>query len=139
MSKTATARKPLYAYVGAVDYTVEKARELQKAQLAQVKQVKEIVPTVATLPTRVPAYVKELRGEAVSVTTKLTKKADKFYGELAARGQKLVTSVGRQKSTQSAVASAKTAVSQAKGAATSARKSTRSASKAVDTAASKIG
>lgn len=139
MSKTATARKPFYAYVGAVDYTVEKARELQKAQLEQVKQVKDIVPTVATLPTRVPAYVKELRGEAVSVTSKLSKKADKFYGELAARGQQLVTSVRRQKSTQNAVASAKTAVSQAKGAATSARKSTRSATKAADTAASKIG
>lgn len=139
MSKTSTARKPLYAYVGAVDFTVEKARELQKAQLAQVKQVKDIVPTVATLPTRVPAYVKELRGEAVSATTKLTKKADKFYGELAARGQNLVTSVRGQKSTKSAVASAQSASRQVKGATTSARKATRSAVKAADTAASKIG
>jgi heparin binding hemagglutinin HbhA len=139
MSKTTTARKPLYAYVGAVDFTVEKARELQKAQLASVKQVRAAVPTVATLPTKVPAYVKELRGEAVTATTKLTKKADKFYDELAARGQHLVSSVRSQRSTKSAVASAKNAVSQAKGATTSARKATRSATKAADTAASKIG
>jgi hypothetical protein len=139
MTRTTTARKPLYAYVGAVDVTVEKARGLQKEALAQVANVRAAAPRVVTLPTRVPSYVKELSGEAVTVTSKLTRQADKYYGQLAARGHDLVTSVRRQKSTQNALSSAKAATRQAKGAATSAKKATRSAAKATDTASSTLG
>jgi heparin binding hemagglutinin HbhA len=119
---TTEARKPLYAVVGVGDLAVAKTRELPTELAAKAAT---IVPRTTTLVTELPTKL-----QTVSVS---------LYGDLVTRGEKLVTSIRRQKATQEAVAQVKTAKARTKAAATSATKAVKATAGAVDGAAEKIG
>ncbi|HVF04742.1 MAG TPA: hypothetical protein VNA20_07880 [Frankiaceae bacterium] len=140
MALKTEARKPLYAVVGAGDLAVENIKELPTQLVAQATT---IVPKtralVSDIPAKVPAIVKDLRGDVEGRATSVTGKAFQAYGELVERGQKLVTSIRRSSATEQAEAQIKIARSQAKAAATSATKAAKATAKAVDKAADKVG
>lgn len=116
--------KPLFAYVGVADLAVEKLRALPEAYAQSVSsaqaQVNQARGSVKTLPIVV-------RGQI----TALPNKAKDTYAELVERGQKLISTVQNNPSTQAALKQAKAARAQAKGATTSAFRSVKSAEKAV--------
>ncbi len=137
------ARKPLFAFVGVADYAFEQVRktstELPSLYAAEAKKAQErlseLPQVVQTLPTR----VQELRGEVETRVSTLAEQADKFYAELAVRGERLVTSIRRSPATEAAVAEGKEAVRKAEAAAKAATKSAKATGKAVEDAAEKIG
>lgn len=119
------ARRGLYAYVGVADLAVEKLKtlpELQEQVVAGFKtQVRELPQTLRAALTEA--------SESVSDT----------YGELADRGEKLVTSIRRAPATRRAEEQVKIAKAQAKGARTSVRKAADSTVAAAEAASNKIG
>jgi len=70
---------------------------------------------------------------------KANKKATDFYAQLTVRGERLVTSIRRQPSTQATIAEGKAAVRKAEAAANSAKRSVKAGEKAVEQAADKLG
>jgi hypothetical protein len=137
------ARKPLFASVGAGDFAVERIKRLPEVytgaranyRTAVTTAVKDYRSAVQTLP----ATVKELPTSLKSSLTELSGKANEFYGDFVQRGEKLVTSIRRQPSTQEAVSEAKTAARQTRTAATHARRSAGAGKTAAGSAASKTG
>jgi heparin binding hemagglutinin HbhA len=136
--KSVTDKTPVLALVGATDLVVEKvraARELAGSQAAQVR---------ADLSS-VDVDVDVLRGKAQQVpvlamtkTIELAGKAEETYGDLAARGEKLVERIKRQKATQDLLAQGKVTLSRGKAAVTTVRKAagdTRTSAKATVTIA----
>jgi predicted lipoprotein len=102
----------------------------------------EALATVKALPAQVstlPAQAKELRVELTARVEKAQTSANETYAKLAVRGEKLVTQIRRQPTTEAAIAEGKAAVKKAESAATSAKKSTKAAEKAVVDAAEKLG
>lgn len=136
MALRTEARKPLYAVVGAGDLAVENIKDLPGDLLTQAGA---FVPKTTALVAELPAKVKDLRGEVEERATALTGKAFETYGELVERGQKLVGSIRRSKTTQEAQAQVKVAKSQAKAATTSATKAAKATAKATANAAEKVG
>ncbi len=134
LRKTVTDATPVLALVGATDLVVEKVRNA-RGQAAQVR---------AELAA-VDLDVKSLQGKAQQVPTlavsksiELVGKAEEAYGDLAARGGKLVDRVARQKATQDLLAQGKVTLSRGKAAVTTARKvadDTRTAAKSTLTVA----
>ncbi len=108
------ARKPLFASLGVVDLAVERAKSA-------------------------PGTVKALPAVVRSQVGSLQEKGAALYGELVVRGEKLVTSVRKQPSTQAAEKAAGQAVRSAKGTATSTRKAVKATGQAVEDGAEKIG
>ena len=104
------ASKPLFAVVGVADYAIEQAKDVP----AQFK----------TLPSQVE---------------KANKKALDLYTELTVRGERLVTQIRRQPSTQATIAEGKAAVKKAEAATRSAKRSVKAGEQAVEDAAAKIG
>jgi len=130
-------RKPFHAYVGAVDLAVAKTRELPTEVITKAAT---FVPMTTSFVFELPSKAKSLRTGLESRSTTLTLKATGFYGDLVERGEKLVTSIRRQESTQAAVKQVKTAKAQAKGAATTATNAAKTVStrtKAATTSAAK--
>jgi heparin binding hemagglutinin HbhA len=125
MALRTEARKPLYAVVGAGDLAVENIKDLPTDLLAQATT---FVPKTTALVAELPARA-----------TALTGKAFETYGELVERGQKLVGSIRRSKSTQNAQSQVKVAKSRAKAATTSATKAAKATAKATTNGAAKIG
>ncbi len=113
-----------------------KATEFRTATLpTTLASVKELPSKVSTLP----AQVKELRIELTARVEKAQTSATETYAKLAVRGEKLVTQVRRQPTSEAAIAEGKAAVKKAESATTSAKKSTKAADKAVVDAAAKLG
>jgi ElaB/YqjD/DUF883 family membrane-anchored ribosome-binding protein len=115
------AAKPLYAYVGAADLVVE--------------QVRAIPTSVRALPQQ----VKALRDDVETRVEKAGEKASDLYSQLTVRGERLVTSIRRQPSTEAAIAEGKEAVKKAEAAAVAARNSAKAGEHAVEDAAGKLG
>lgn len=136
--KTVTDRTPVLALVGATDLVVEKARDA-RARGAQLRV--EL--------TRVNLDVKTLQGQAqqapvfaLNKTIELAGKAEETYEGLAARGEKLVDRIKRQKATQDLIDQGKVTLSRGKAAVTTVRKAagdTRTATKATITTAKREG
>lgn len=99
-------------------------RELVEARIAELQK------DARKLPTRVQALVTELVSGSVST-------ADDAYGDLVARGEKLVARIRRQQSTQEAVKEAKVTAAKAKTTRTQAAKAGKGATKSATTAAKK--
>lgn len=137
------ARKPLFAVVGIADLTVEQVRtvgkELPSRYAAEARKAQERLAEVPQVVQNLPARVQTLRGELEGRVSTLTEQANGLYASLAVRGERLVTSIRRQPSTQAALAEGKEAVRKAEAAATAAKKSAKAGEKAVEDAGSKIG
>ena len=124
----AETRKPLLAVVGVADLALEQVKEVPAFYVAEAKRVQARLADV-------PAQVKALPGQV----EKANKKATDLYARLTVRGERLVTSIRRQPSTQAAVAEGKAAVRKAEAAANSAKRSVKAGEKAVEQAAEKLG
>lgn len=118
---------PVLAAVGATDLMVEKVRAARAPQI-DVKALQSKVQQVPTL--------------AMTRSIELAGKVEETYGDLAARGEKLVNRIARQKATQDLVAQGKITVSRGKAAVTTVRKAagdTRAAAKSTLTVARREG
>lgn len=115
------ARKPMYAYIGASDYAVERLRKLPES----VSHARTNYRTAFKVD--IPGSVKDLPS-----------RSRERYDEFAERGERLVLKIRRQPAAKKAVSEAKSAVSQTRSAATHASRSLRSAEKAAEGAAHKI-
>jgi len=137
--KTPTA---VFAVVGAGDLVVERIRAVQVE-----REVEQLQTQVFTLPTRAQAVALERLNAVVadvralpqqvrtlpvaaqarvqtSVATALGQ-ASETYGDLAKRGESLVTRIRGQKSTQEAAAAVRTTTSRAKATTTTAKKAAK--------------
>ncbi|GAA4360814.1 hypothetical protein [Angustibacter luteus] len=127
--KTVTDTTPVLALVGATDLVVEKVRAVR----AQASGVQLEVDVKA-----LQGKAKQVPTQAVSKSIEIAGKAEETYGDLAARGEKLVTRIRQQKATQDLLAQGKVTLSRGKAAVTTARKAadeTRTAAKATFTTA----
>ena len=129
------------AVVGAGDYVAEQIRknaanfDIDEAQAAAQKRIDALVAELRDLPEhlrKLPDKAQAAGAETLSValTQALT-----VYGELAERGEHLVSRIRNQKSTKDTVDQARTTVAQAKGTATTAKKSAKKAAPRAKTAA----
>jgi hypothetical protein len=143
---TRGAAKPLLAVVGVADLALEQVQSAQEAYVAEARKVQtrlaEVPQQVRTLPSQVraiPAQVRTFRNEVENRVETVTDRAADVYTSLTVRGERLVTQIRRQPSTQAAVAEGKEALRQAEAAAAAAQKSFTAGEKAVSDAAAKIG
>jgi len=179
----AAAAKPLYAGVGATDLAVEYVREyVADVQKKVTKVQKDVQTRFAGVQKNVKGFefepkavreqtvtvvnsrVSELRSDAKAQVEKVQTLVNEnvatvtdTYGDLAKRGESLVTRIRKQEATKATTASAKTtaakakttktqakktvkkASSSAKATRTSAKKTASNAAKATTTGASKVG
>ncbi len=152
------AKKPAFAAVGVVDMYVEQVRTQAKelpatakkfqadfaakfdaARTERTAQAKALPAQLKTLPAQATTQVKDLRTDLTARVEKAQSTATSYYGKLAVRGEKLVTQIRRQPTTEAAIAEGKAAVKKAESSSTAAKKSTKAADKAVVDAAAKIG
>ena len=118
------------------------------------KDAKQALYAVAGAADLAVSTLRHLPAEAAKLRARLPGEAVKTYGELARRGETLVTGVRRSRPTRQATEATRTAVSRAntrvrrstattrssvKSAGTSARKAAAADTKAVRAAASKVG
>ena len=128
----AEASKPLFAVVGVADLALEQVKDVPALYVAEAKKVSSRI-------SEVPAQVKALPNQVKTLSDEVTEKATDLYAKLAVRGERLVTQIRRQPSTEAAIAEGKQAVRRAEAAATAAKKSVKAGEKAVEDAAAKIG
>ena len=133
------ARKPLFAVVGVADLAIEQAKDVPALYVAEVKKVQARLENVPTVVKTLPEQVKTLRTDVEARVEKATEKATDLYAALSVRGERLVTQIRRQPSTEAAIAEGKEAVRKAEAAATAAKKSAKAGEKAVEDAAKKLG
>lgn len=161
------AAKPLYAGVGVTDLAVEYVREyvadVQKKLVGYQKDVQKTVTefdfepkalraqAVTVVNARVDAISKdakarraaiearitELQAEAQALPVKVTDTVTDTYGDLAKRGEALVTRIRKQESTKATKSSAKTTSAKAKTTKTQAGKATKSTAKKATSTAKK--
>ena len=161
------AAKPLYAGVGVTDLAVEYVREyvadVQKKLVGYQKDVQKTVTefdfepkalrdqAVTVVNARVEAISKdakarraaiearitELQAEAQALPVKVTDTVTDTYGDLAKRGEALVTRIRKQESTKATKSSAKTTTAKAKTTKTQATKATKSTAKKATSTAKK--
>ena len=135
----AEATKPLFAVVGVADLAIEQAKDVPALYVAEVKKAQARLENVPTVVKTLPEQVKTLRADVETRVEKATEKATDLYTQLTVRGERLVTQIRRQPSTEAAIAEGKEAVRKAEAAATAAKKSVKAGEKAVEDAAAKIG
>lgn len=135
----AEATKPLFAVVGVADLAIEQAKDVPALYVAEVKKAQARLENVPTVVKTLPEQVKTLRTDVETRVEKATEKATELYAQLTVRGERLVTQIRRQPSTEAAIAEGKEAVRKAEAAATAAKKSVKAGEKAVEDAATKIG
>jgi murein DD-endopeptidase MepM/ murein hydrolase activator NlpD len=128
-------RRPLYAYVGAADFAVEKLRELPTAYVQRVQEVQE---TVKQTQAKATEQAKARRAELREQLNQLPDKARAVYTDFVIRGQKLVTNLRNNPEASNAVNEAKAAVSEAKDAATHAKRAAKSGEKAAERTEAKV-
>jgi chromosome segregation ATPase len=136
------AKKPALAAVGVVDLYVAQVKELPaEAKKLQAKIEARRAANTEKLKA-VPAQLKALPAEAKKLRVELKgrlEKATAYYGELAVRGEKLVSQIRRQPATEAAIAEGKAAVKKAEAATTSAKKSVKATEQAAEDAAATVG
>lgn len=135
----AEATKPLFAVVGVADLAIEQAKDVPALYVAEVKKAQARLENVPAVVKTLPTQVKTLRADVETRVEKATEKATDLYAQLTVRGERLVTQIRRQPSTEAAIAEGKEAVRKAEAAATAAKKSAKAGEKAVEDAAAKIG
>ena len=108
-------------------------------QVMSLSELTKVTEKVQATVKELPTQVKEYRSEVEARVAKLTEQANDFYAQLAVRGERLVTQIRKQPSTEAAIAEGKEAVRKAEAAATAAKKSAKAGEKAVEDAAGKIG
>lgn len=135
----AEATKPLFAVVGVADLAIEQAKDVPALYVAEVKKAQARLENVPAVVKTLPEQVKTLRTDVETRVEKATEKATELYAQLTVRGERLVTQIRRQPSTEAAIAEGKEAVRKAEAAATAAKKSVKAGEKAVEDAAAKIG
>lgn len=128
-------QRPLYAYVGAADFAVEKLRELPTVY---VQRVQEVQAGVKQAQVQAQEQAKVRREELREQLNQLPNKARALYTDFVVRGQKLVVNLRNNPEAQEAVAEAKTAASQVKGASTSAKRAVKSGEAAAERTADKV-
>jgi ElaB/YqjD/DUF883 family membrane-anchored ribosome-binding protein len=136
-------RKPLFAGLGAADFALAKLLELPGSYTAEIKKfsgrMNELPAQVKELPMSVGGTLKSIPTQVQSGLTELSDRANKIYGDFASRGEKRVSAIRRNPSTQEALAQSKSAVSRTKAAGTSTRKAANAVGKAVETNVPKTG
>lgn len=155
------AAKPLYAGVGVTDLAVEIVRDyvadVQEKLVGYQKDVQKTVTdfdfkpkalraqAVSAVNARVEslskdanarraaveARIADLQADAQALPTKVTDTVTDTYGDLAKRGEALVTRIRKQESTKATKATAKTATAKAKTTRTQATKATKSTASTV--------
>jgi len=139
------ATKPLYAGVGATDLAVERVRDFvagaqkrgQKRFADAQKSVRglELEPkalrdqALTAVNARVDALAKDAKARRTAVekrVAELQTEANDAYGDLATRGEGLVTRIRRQEATRATTSAAKTTATKAKTTKTQASKATKS-------------
>jgi hypothetical protein len=128
-------RRPLYAYVGAADFAVEKLRDLPTAYAQRVSEVQQ---TLKQRQAEAQEQAKARRAELREQLNTLPDKARSLYSDFVVRGQKLVTNLRNNPEAENAVAEAKAAVSEVKDATTHAKRASKSGEKAAERTADKV-
>jgi heparin binding hemagglutinin HbhA len=131
---------PVYAAVGVADLIAEKLRSARAQGSTAADDVRGQIEQIDL--TDIPARAQQLPTLAVSKGLELAGKAEETYGDLAARGEKLVDRISSQRATQDLIAQGKVTVSRGKAAVTTVRKAavdTRTAAKATLTVAEREG
>jgi hypothetical protein len=128
-------RRPLYAYVGAADFAVEKLRDLPTAY---AQRVSEVQSTLKQRQAEAQEQAKARRAELREQINALPDKARALYSDFVVRGQKLVTNLRNNPEAENAVAEAKAAVSEVKDATTHAKRASKSGEKAAERTADKV-
>jgi len=128
-------RRPLYAYVGAADFAVEKLRHLP---VAYAQRVQEVQASVKQAQDQAKEQAKQRRDAVREQINNLPDKAREVYSDLVVRGQKLVTNLRNNPEARNAVAEAKAAASEVKDASAHARRSAKSGERAAERTADKV-
>jgi hypothetical protein len=128
-------RRPLYAYVGAADFAVEKLRELPAVSAQRVQEVQQSVKQAQAQATE---QAKARRAQVREQLNQLPDKARALYSDFVVRGQKLVVNLRNNPEASNAVNEAKAAVSEVKDATTHAKRATKSGEKAAERTADKV-
>ncbi|MFN2642703.1 MAG: hypothetical protein ABR548_12580 [Actinomycetota bacterium] len=150
-----TAKKTLYATIGAGELAIEKTRDLSSrlielpAQLGRRGSLRELPKLASSIRTEAPKRVSaivtggtDVLKSGTSKTQELVaearKRSTKQYQELAKRGEKLYGSIKRSQPTKQAASQGKSAKSKVKAASTSVAKAKTAATDAVVSAAEKV-
>jgi hypothetical protein len=143
MAKSFADFEPAAARKQATDVVNARFEALSKDAKARRKLVEDRIAEIQKDATELPARVQSLVTDLVNDNVET---ANDAYGDLVARGEKLVARIRRQQTTKDTVAEAKVTVAKAKTtrtqaekAAKSAAKSTRAAAKSAATQAKKAG
>jgi len=128
-------RRPLYAYVGAADFAVEKLRNLP---VASAQRVQEVQASVKQAQGQAREQAKARRAAVREQLNQLPDKARAVYADFVSRGQKLVTNLRNNPDARNAVAEAKAAASEVKDATTHAKRSAKSGERAAERSADKV-
>jgi hypothetical protein len=96
--KKITKSKPFYAAAGAGDYAVENLRRLREQLQKQMRARRgEVRETAKDLPGKARETVaKSLPEQAREYADTTTAKVNEFYDDLAARGRKIISSMGHE-------------------------------------------
>ncbi len=128
-------RRPLYAYVGAADFAVEKLRDLPAVGAQRVQEVQASVKQAQAQATE---QAKARRAAVRQQLNELPDKARALYTDFIVRGQKLVTNLRNNPEASNAVNEAKAAVGEVKDAATHAKRAAKSSEKAAERTEAKV-
>lgn len=142
MTEKKTATRPLYAVVGATDLVVERARSYTADVQARVAEVQSRVGKIDLEPKALRDQARTLvasRPQVESYVTDAVAEVTEAYGDLAARGHKLVQRVRNQQSTRDAEAATQTTVAKAKTARTQTTKSAKGTAATAKTATKSTG
>jgi hypothetical protein len=130
----------VYAVVGAGDLVVERLRAAQverknvqsqvssfptKAQAVATERFNAVVSDVRALPEQVRTLPVAAQARVQASVAAALGQATGAYGDLAKRGESLVSRIGRQKSTLATVDAAKVTTSRAKATSTTAKKAAK--------------
>lgn len=128
-------RRPLYAYVGAADFAVEKLRELPAVSAQRLQEVQQSVQQAQAQATE---QAKARRAQVREQLNQLPDKARAVYTDFIIRGQKLVTNLRNNPEASNAVNEAKAAAGEVKDAATHAKRAAKSGEKAAERTEAKV-
>jgi hypothetical protein len=128
-------RRPLYAYVGAADFAVEKLRELPAVY---VQRIQEVQASVKQAQANAQEQAKARQASVRQQLNELPDKARAVYSDFVARGHKLVINLRNNPAASNAVDEARAAVSEIKDAGTHAKRATKSGETAAEVTADKV-
>jgi cell division protein FtsB len=128
-------RRPLYAYVGAADFAVEKLRQLPAVS---AQRVQEVQASVKQAQEQASEQAKARSAAVRQQLNELPDKARAFYAEFVTRGEKVVTNLRNNPEASNAVAEAKAAAGEVKDATTHAKRSAKSGERAAERTADKV-